>query len=551
MPTRKSSRSRTAPKSSPKTTPTVTVLGKKARTPRIFSGIQGLKDTDVLFGRGSNTVMFPGNVRFRHIVWKYKAAYVSTERKHRAKYVNMVINEVRTSTPPARFVEVTDSGFELAGLRRIHEKVCQSLREKKNKRPKNFQGEIVEPDPSTIKSVVKTKTAIRPKSARASHDKEDIEASAEEFIFDDSTETLLSTGTKSRPKAVKPRQTAIEAIKTKKRKVEKVVEATSVALSRVPARKRIKKSRPVASHPVESSVEKKSPARSSADTQHPDKYSRVKARAIPKPVAQPELVLITEHTKMPPASETKRVTVPSAPKQSLKKKNQVCKEPLPPLEVSVSTQKFVKSVLGEPTKDVPCMSFGDDKEDEDWLDSAPHLAFQTSAPYLAFQTSFLRGLSADLFGSAPAQPTGTVGHRIAVEEANRAALMFDRQLSLGRADSLAAMLNWNVHPSALTEALPPAGLFRKPSGPMGWFPGTKIQARKSTADLIQDADVEPLAMDGHHGVFDLAGHAQELDRLFGNEEKMNQVRPMPVTPEPITGSVQRAQADYRAKSFAV
>ena len=84
---------------------------------------------DVICGRGGAVNNHPGNMRFRQLISKFKHQYM-TESKQSKPYVAVrVLEAVKSSTPPGRFLVKYPGGYLECGDDRAREKAKQALRE--------------------------------------------------------------------------------------------------------------------------------------------------------------------------------------------------------------------------------------------------------------------------------------------------------------------------------------------------------------------------------------------------------------------------------------
>jgi len=67
-------------------------------------------DNDVLCGRGGGINAHVGNIKFRGIIQKYKTNYILCKNKQeKANFSSMVLREIRSLTPPGRFLTRSDA----------------------------------------------------------------------------------------------------------------------------------------------------------------------------------------------------------------------------------------------------------------------------------------------------------------------------------------------------------------------------------------------------------------------------------------------------------
>ena len=96
------------------------------------------RETDVLLGRGSGIANYPGNVMFRHIIWKCRDMYARAYRTEKRVVAELVVKTVGCLEPPGRFLRRVgeDRDYVVVPERNAVEKACQALREKKMSLPK-------------------------------------------------------------------------------------------------------------------------------------------------------------------------------------------------------------------------------------------------------------------------------------------------------------------------------------------------------------------------------------------------------------------------------
>lgn len=93
-----------------------------------------LRDTDVVCGRGANTMLHPGNRNYRELIKKHETDYICARRSDKPMIAMRIID--RLNSQGVRFVrreKDSSSGGMLywveIGETKVYEKVCQSLRE--------------------------------------------------------------------------------------------------------------------------------------------------------------------------------------------------------------------------------------------------------------------------------------------------------------------------------------------------------------------------------------------------------------------------------------
>jgi len=108
--------------------------------------IKDVTNNDVVFGRGvfgrclvlATTTKqrrgrvngLPGNRRFRQFINNFKLQYSNRSKQRKSEVVMRVLDAVRKSNPPGRFlVQCGDMGYLICAEERVREKVSQALRE--------------------------------------------------------------------------------------------------------------------------------------------------------------------------------------------------------------------------------------------------------------------------------------------------------------------------------------------------------------------------------------------------------------------------------------
>eukprot|EP00591_Stephanopyxis_turris_P002623 CAMPEP_0195520032 /NCGR_PEP_ID=MMETSP0794_2-20130614/15955_1 /TAXON_ID=515487 /ORGANISM="Stephanopyxis turris, Strain CCMP 815" /LENGTH=857 /DNA_ID=CAMNT_0040649301 /DNA_START=76 /DNA_END=2649 /DNA_ORIENTATION=+ len=90
---------------------------------------QGIQTNDVLCGRGGGTNHNVGNRRFRALVKYYQPLYVSACKHEKLKVSKSIVEAIRKSIPPGRFLERNRDGWVDIGDKRAWDKTSQTLRE--------------------------------------------------------------------------------------------------------------------------------------------------------------------------------------------------------------------------------------------------------------------------------------------------------------------------------------------------------------------------------------------------------------------------------------
>jgi len=100
--------------------------------------LQQLCANDVLLGRGNAAQSFPGNERFRCLVFDHKPLYAKARRHEKGCIAVQLVARVMTQDPPGRFVEVIDNRYYSIPYERAVEKASQALRERKLQPPPGY-----------------------------------------------------------------------------------------------------------------------------------------------------------------------------------------------------------------------------------------------------------------------------------------------------------------------------------------------------------------------------------------------------------------------------
>lgn len=84
---------------------------------------------DVICGRGGAVNNHSGNMRFRQLISKFKHQYMTESKQSKAYVAVRVLEAVKSSTPPGRFLCKYPVGYLECGDDRAREKTKQALRE--------------------------------------------------------------------------------------------------------------------------------------------------------------------------------------------------------------------------------------------------------------------------------------------------------------------------------------------------------------------------------------------------------------------------------------
>lgn len=91
-------------------------------------------NNDVVFGRGPSVCSHNGNMQYRRIVCQYKKSYQMSRKSEKQAVIEKVRQAIEKLDPPGRFVEFATRNqlIPVTCKERIHEKISQALRDKKN-----------------------------------------------------------------------------------------------------------------------------------------------------------------------------------------------------------------------------------------------------------------------------------------------------------------------------------------------------------------------------------------------------------------------------------
>ncbi len=87
-------------------------------------------DHDVIRGRGNGANLHPGNIRFRALVKTARAGYALSSNADKRKYVDCIVQHIRSLDPPGRFLDKDEDGrWFVMDDRKANKKTRQALRE--------------------------------------------------------------------------------------------------------------------------------------------------------------------------------------------------------------------------------------------------------------------------------------------------------------------------------------------------------------------------------------------------------------------------------------
>ncbi|KAL7530071.1 hypothetical protein ACHAXR_005898 [Thalassiosira sp. AJA248-18] len=91
--------------------------------------ITEVTNNDVICGRGGAVNNHPGNRRFRQFIAEFKHQYLSETKQKKPLVAMRVLEAVKNSNPPGRFLIKYPEGYVKCGDDRAREKASQALRE--------------------------------------------------------------------------------------------------------------------------------------------------------------------------------------------------------------------------------------------------------------------------------------------------------------------------------------------------------------------------------------------------------------------------------------
>lgn len=136
---------------------------------------------DVIFGRGMGISSWPGNVAFRHTVWKYRQQYMAARHKNKREVARDVTLEIKSLNGRFLIINPTTGNYHEVSKKRAEDKACQSLRQKDSKEPVGFNLKAMKNQKKWFRSLITNKTNA--------HDCMSIQTEAP----DDDTETPCSS----------------------------------------------------------------------------------------------------------------------------------------------------------------------------------------------------------------------------------------------------------------------------------------------------------------------------------------------------------------------
>mmetsp|Transcript_29752 Transcript_29752/g.53820 ORF Transcript_29752/g.53820 Transcript_29752/m.53820 type:complete len:348 (-) Transcript_29752:34-1077(-) len=85
---------------------------------------------DVLAGRGNGVAAHPGNQLFRNVCIRHQQAYHKAKRHEKMAIAKRAVEEIKSQTPPGRFLEKFHGAWVLMAPKRVLEKTSQALRDR-------------------------------------------------------------------------------------------------------------------------------------------------------------------------------------------------------------------------------------------------------------------------------------------------------------------------------------------------------------------------------------------------------------------------------------
>jgi hypothetical protein len=110
--------------------------------------------SDVIFGRGNGVSSWPGNVAFRHFVWKYRQKYMVARRSGRREIGRAVTQEMKSLNGRFLIINPETGNYHEVSEKRAEDKACQSLREKDAKIPTGFDLKAMKNKKKWFRSII-------------------------------------------------------------------------------------------------------------------------------------------------------------------------------------------------------------------------------------------------------------------------------------------------------------------------------------------------------------------------------------------------------------
>jgi hypothetical protein len=120
---------------------------------------------DVIFGRGHGISSWPGNVAFRHTVWKYRQKYAVARRRERREIGRTVVRETKSLNGRFLIINSQTGKYHEVSKKRAEDKACQSLREKHVKMPAGFDFNAMKSRKRWFRSLINNPTKAHPQDS--------------------------------------------------------------------------------------------------------------------------------------------------------------------------------------------------------------------------------------------------------------------------------------------------------------------------------------------------------------------------------------------------
>jgi hypothetical protein len=117
---------------------------------------------DVIFGRGSGVSSWPGNVAFRHTVWKYRQLYTMARRRDKREIGRTVTQEMKSLNGRFLIINPKTGNYHEVSTKRAEDKACQSLREKDVKMPVGFDLQAMKNRKRWFRSIITNQPIVQP-----------------------------------------------------------------------------------------------------------------------------------------------------------------------------------------------------------------------------------------------------------------------------------------------------------------------------------------------------------------------------------------------------
>jgi len=149
-----------------------------------------INENDVLCGRGGTINSHSGNVKFRNLVMRHKAAYKEANTRYEKMSISdEIVMAIQTTTPPGRFLKEVEGCWVEIESEQARSKVSQALREKKiykSQREKEDSGPPTPTLPSTLASTIASAPAPVSPLVHNNNFKVDSLSSVEQNVYNSS-----------------------------------------------------------------------------------------------------------------------------------------------------------------------------------------------------------------------------------------------------------------------------------------------------------------------------------------------------------------------------